>query len=345
MRASGVARLAVAGAVAGGTACSIWAAISDPYKSDRVDAATGVPSGDARTDAGARGASGRPIVDSGISPYAIAAYGDSVYIVGSNGQVEVARGASASFATFWTADGGEFFYPRTNGVSVSDAGVFWTVSTGIHYCAPDGGACGFLPSANYPRAIAASDTVVAWIDDGGVEECAVPLRSCNRTTLAGSRGATSLTAGPRTIAWSDSRSTIHIDRSAFDLAPHDVAVIGFDRASSDLYWGGRFEVGAILADGAPDRIYSLGDQGNRPDELFSANGVVYWSIATLSTVFYCQTAADGGCTVNTGTLNSGVAGANTNDGIVATSRNVLAIIGSTNNMPAEPELAAWPLPH
>src|SRR4029077_18114805 len=99
MRASGVARLVVAGAVVGGTACSIWAAISDPYKSDRVDAATGVPSSDARTDAGAH-QPGRPIVDSGISPYAIAAYGDSVYLVGSHGEVEVARGASSSFATF-----------------------------------------------------------------------------------------------------------------------------------------------------------------------------------------------------------------------------------------------------
>jgi hypothetical protein len=354
MRALCFARPLVALAIAGVSACSIWAALSNPYKTDTVsDASAG--SG-AASDAGARDAKAWRLVDSGISPvYAIAAYGDAVYVVGYHGEVQVAHGTNSGFSTLWMADPNEVFVPQRNGVSVSAAGVFWTVSgtvtAGIHFCALDGGACGFLPSAYMPQAIAASDTAVVWVDRRGVESCSIPLDSCTPTTLPASKGAGLVTAGPSTLAWADGGPMIHVDTSVIDLgSPHAANAMGIDRTSGDLYWENRNELGAIYADGAAYtdgsavRIWPLGDQGSSPVELFASAGVVYWSTFPSggSTVFYCHVDSDAGCIpAQLSTMGVG----NANYGIVANSRNVLAIVGSTVNSPPEPELAAWPLPH
>ena len=341
-------RLFVAAAVAGLTACSIWAALSDPYKSDGLS--DGGEGGTA-VDAGARDARAWRLVDSGITPYAITAYGDNVYVVGPNGEIQVAHGVNSGFTTFWFGDASESFYPRVNGASASDAGVFWTVTAGIHSCALDGGACGFLPSANMPQAIAASDTAVVWVDRRGVESCSIPLDSCTPTTLPVSKGAGLVTAGSSTLAWADGGPMIHVDTSVIDLgSPHVANVMGIDRTSGDLYWENRNELGAIYADGAAYtdgatvRIWPLGDQGSSPIELFASAGVVYWSTFPNggSTVFYCRVDSDAGC--SPGSLSTMGVG-NENYGIVTDSRNVLAIVGSNNNNPPQPELAAWPLPH
>jgi hypothetical protein len=342
MRAVGIARLILAVIITGLTACSIWAAISDPYKSDTTSSADVSDSG--TTDTGARGDTGRPQIDSGIYPYAITAYDDSVYVVGAFGQVQVARGANQNFVSFWRADGGELFYPRSNGVSASDAGLFWTVSTGIHYCALDGGACGLLPSASQPKAIAASDSVVAWIDNGGVQECTVPLSLCTPSPQPASKGAISVTAGAGTIAWLDGKSTVHIARTVIDLAPYVVSVIGIDRGSGDIYWSGLYELGAISPAGSANRIWSLGNQGDRPDQLFAASGLAYWTLSMQSAVFYCHVNSDAGCSSSLGILASNVMGSNENYGIAATTREVFAVIGSTNNTPREPVLVGWPIP-
>jgi hypothetical protein len=105
----------------------------------------------------------------------------------------------------------------------------------------------------------------------------------------------------------------------------------------------QYELGAVSPDGAADRIWPLGDQGPRPDELFAAGGVVYWSTSGVSSVYYCRVDSGAGCVVSV--LPSGVLNSNANYGIVADSRNILAIIGSTNNTPPEPVLVVWPVPH
>jgi hypothetical protein len=338
-------------AVASATACSIWAALDNPYKIEPMahpDGSDAAPS--ELADAGDADAPPGPnrVVDAGFAPYAIAVYGDTVYAVDERVQIHAAYDAGTNFTTFWAGDGGDTFLLQANAIAASQAGVFWTVAAGVRYCAVDGGGCGFLASATTPQAIAASDSVVAWIDSIGVRACTMPLAVCNPVVLAASRGARHLAAGPGgAVAWSDGGTTIHFansaGNSAIDVAPHDVSVVATDSTSGNLYWEGQDAVGFVHFDGTGDTISANLTSGSRPTELFAARGVVYWSLhPTNGVVSYCRFDSAAGCSpaiLPTG----GMGAATTNHGIVANSRRVLAIVSSDINR-FTPELFVWRLP-
>lgn len=341
MRASGVARLVVAMTVVGGMGCSIWAALSDPYKAE------GPSVSDAATDAASREA-GPTRVMPGFFPYAIAVHDDTLYVVDQAASVHVAFDASTSFSTFWRGDGGEFFYPHINGIAASGAGVFWTVVGGVHFCASDGGDCGFLSLSNAPGLIAAGDTLMAWIDSAGVQICTPSVRACVPTTLPGSKGAALLAVWPNgTVAWADGGPIVHIGPNVValgetGLAP--IAAMGIDDSSGTLYWASEFNLGSVEEDGGHSLVAYLGSQSYKPDQLFVERDTIYWSLRNgPSSLYYCHVHSDAGCPAKN-PLGSTVSGATSNYGIAATSRNVLAIVSSTDNTPPMPMLIVWPLP-
>lgn len=336
---------------AGATACSLWAALDDPYKHDAVgpiddagDSGAGAAA-DAAGEAAARdAAAARRLIDAGY--YALAAHGDTVYAVDDRAQVFVAYDAGTSFADFWTSDGGATFLLQTNGVAASAAGVFWTASDGVHHCAVDGGTCGVLPSTGSPRAIAASDAVVAWIDAAGVRTCGVDLATCAPATLGASKGAASVAVGPAgAVAWADGGSTVRVadpSTNAAIVLPYSVSVLATDEASGDLYWEGQSALGLMQFDGGAARTFPL-TSTSKPIELFAARGVAYWSLRSANgVVSYCRFDADAGCTP-TDLASPGLPTPTTNDGIVATSRNVLAVVSSDMTL-FPPQLVVWRAP-
>jgi hypothetical protein len=344
MRASGVARLVVAGAVVGGTACSIWAALSDPYKNNAMNPDGG--EGGAATDTGAR-EGGPTRVNPGFLPYALAVYGDTVYAVDELQSVHVAFDASTSFSTFWTGDGGEIFYPHVNGIAASAAGVFWTVGAGLHHCAQDGGACGFLRMST-TGPIAASDTVVAWIDSAGVQICTPTGGTCSPTAVAGSKGATLVSVWSNgTVAWTDGGKVIHVGSDTVEVGPvgfAGISTMGIDNSSGTLYWENQFNLGSVQADAGTNLVSYLAAQAYKPDQLFANRDIVYWSLrGGPSFVYYCRVHSDAGCTIRA-PLQSNVPGGTMNYGIVADSRRVLAIVSSTDNTPPTSALVVWPVP-
>jgi len=338
-----VALIAAVAAGAAGAACSIWAALDDPYKTELPgfrDA--GDSAQDAADDAGSRDAAvaGRRVLDAGFVPYAIAVRGDTVYAADPQGGVHVAYDASAAFMPFWTGDGGDTFSLQTNGIAATAAGVFWTVSGGIHYCSVDGGACGFFPS-NAPRDIAAGSSVVAWIDNSGVRTCPAGLAGCVPTTIPGSRGALSLAVIPTGgVAWTDGGSAIQLDEGAATRSipvRFDVAAVAVDAVSGNLSWVGQGGVGYVRLDGggADSPLTST----TKPIELFARSGVAYWSLRGNSgIVLYCRVDADAGCAPKE-LVNGLTPAPTTNDGIAATSRDVLAVVSS--NLTSE--LFVWRL--
>lgn len=344
MRALSVARLVFATGVAALAACSIWAALDNPYKNDQVSsdgASDSVVDGSA--DAGGQDVLPRAF-DAGFVPNAIGAYGDTVYAVDDQAQVHVAYDASTRFTSFWAGDGGDVFLIQRNGVAANAAGVFWTVSVGVHYCGVDAGNCGVLLSTN-ARAIAASDSVVAWIDDTGVRICTIPFDTCNPVTLGASRSASRLAARPNgAVAWTDGGTIIHfangLGNGPLDLFPYEVDVVATDATSGDLYWEGPTGVGFLQFDGggnAVSKLYST----TKPTALFADRGVVYWSLVGTNVVTHCRLDADAGCSPSD--LATGLRGSQTTHGIIANSRKVLAVVSSGISL-FPPALVEWPLP-
>jgi hypothetical protein len=334
VRALGVARLVVAAGVAASAACSIWAALDDPYKADPASSDTGGDAGPANR-----------AVDAGFVPGAIGAYGDTVYVVDDQAQVHVAYDATTTFTSFWAGDAGGVFLIQRNGVAANAAGVFWTVSTGVRYCGIDAGGCGVLPAAN-ARAIAASDGVVTWIDDTGVRICTLPLDACNPATLAASRSAARLAAGPNgTVAWTDGGTTIHLasnlGSASVDFSPYEIDVIATDTTSGDLYWEGPSGIGFLQVPDGGDTVSQL-FSNTKPTALFADRGVAYWSLATTGLVQHCRFDPDAGCSPHNLAL-PGLRGPLTTHGIVANSRKVLAIVSQGNSL-FPPALVEWPLP-
>jgi hypothetical protein len=331
----------VAAAVSASTACSIWAALDDPYKSD-VAGDSGAPLLEAGVDA-------NRVVDAGFIPYAVAAHGDTVYAIDNRAQVHVAYDAGTSFVSFWQGDGGVFIPP--NGIAASGAGVFWTTTTGIRYCALDGGACGVLelPATSAPRAIAASDTVVAWNDVGrvstGVNVCNLPLSQCTPTTLP-SMNVQSIAVGPDgTVAWAEGGQYIRFSSRPGNPVKVSYAVnmVATDFVSGNLYWAGPFAVGVVHFDGTGNITWPQ-DFGGKPSQLFAVNGSIYWSVPVSppTVVAYCAFESDGGCSPKD--LQSAVLGHTTNNGIIANSREVLTVVSSTDSMFPFPEMLGWRVP-
>jgi hypothetical protein len=331
MRAFGVARAIAAAAIATVMACSIWAALDDPYKSDSsirppVDA----------------GAFSPRVIDAGFSAYAIAAYGDNTYALEAHGQVYAAHDASTRFSTFWTPDGGSWPQSQKNGIAASAGGVFWTLGGEVRYCALDGGGCGSLMSSD-SGAIAASDSVVAWIDTLGVRVCSVPVAGCNPTMLGASKSAVRLAAGPNgTVAWTAGGATIHLangQASVTVIEPHSVAVLATDAVTQDLYWQGPDALGLLDFDGGSNTAPMVVFSGVAA-QLFALGGVAYWSVANPSEVQACPFDSTGMACVPRDLPTPKVAGAVTFDGIVVNSRNVLALLHTDRFS----ELIAWKVP-
>ena len=77
----------------------------------------------------------------------------------------------------------------------------------------------------------------------------------------------------------------------------------------------------------------------KPIELFARSGVAYWSLRGNSgIVLYCRVDADAGCAPKE-LVNGLTPAPTTNDGIAATSRDVLAVVSS--NLTSE--LFVWRL--
>src|SRR5579859_6238895 len=155
----GVVRPVAASAIVAASACSIWAALDDPYKpagstADRSGADAGRTDGGddaAAVEASARDAS--RVIDAGFVPFGIASYGGTVFAIDEQSHVHVSYSDTA-FTPLWEGDAGGPYFLQTNGIAASDAGVFWTVTGGIGYCAIDGSRCGAIASTTSPRAIA-----------------------------------------------------------------------------------------------------------------------------------------------------------------------------------------------
>lgn len=370
-----LARTIVVTGAAAMAACTIWAAIDDPYKSEVESAGVAVDGStdagnqdgadawaDADTEGGLDAAAadahpdadaGPPTIrafDAGFVPNAIGAYGDTVYAVDHSAQVHVAYDASTIFTDFWTGDAGGVFLIERNGVAANAEGVFWTLSTGVRYCGIDAGNCGLLPSPN-AREIAASDSVVAWIDDTGVRTCTLPLETCTPLTVVASKAAALVAAGPNAaVAWTDGGAAIHltngVDAGSVNLDPYEVDLIATDRTTGTLYWEGPAALGFLQFDGGGGPQDAVPLYANiKPTALFVNRGVLYWSLATNNLVQHCRLVVDSGspqCTPSNLAV-TGLPTPQTTHGIVVTSRRVLALVSCCNGV-VDPTLVEWPVP-
>jgi hypothetical protein len=343
MRALGVARAVIAVAIATATACSIWAAIDDPYKSGSGITGAGDSSIKGPADAGnPNGMFAPKVIDAGFNAFAIAAYGDNTYALEAHGQVFAAYDASTRFTSFWTGDAGGVPTIQRNGIAASASGVFWTLSNGVRYCAIDGGACGSLVSWD-SGAIAASDSLVAWVDTSGVRVCSMPVGGCIPTTLSASRSAAHLAAGPNgSVAWTNGGMTIHLGNGQGNFVvdeQYPVAALATDAIGQELYWQGPGALGFLEFDGGGSNGSSVLYSGVSATQLFAVGGVAYWSLANFGVVQYCRfDSSQIGCVPSD--LQTNVRGALTFDGIVANSRNVLALLHNDRFS----ELIAWRVP-
>jgi hypothetical protein len=348
-----VARPLVGAAIAASTACTLWAAIDDPYKGEAVTPGGPIDgAADSAIDAGADAAN--HILDAGFVPYAIAARGDTLYIVDNGARVHVAYDAGMTFETFWDGDAGSEFV-TANKIAASAAGVFWTVSKGVRYCALDGGACGLLPRTDGPTLIAASDSVVAWVDDGGITRCTVPLSPTQCIALAPSSTPNSVAVGQDgTVAWVAKASTaLHFNgpggRGVVTL-PAQAQVIAADVDAGNLYWIGSSAVGlvpfdALVADAGSVGTTSSLALGAPPTQIFAAGGAVYWSLPfpgtanqTSTALSYCPQFVSGGvCSAQSLPV---VAHVTDDQGIAVTSRWLATVA----TFPATGSSELWAVP-
>jgi hypothetical protein len=327
----------VAAVVAASTACSIWAALDDPYKSEAAsDAGSGSP--DAGADVVSR------VLDAGFVPYAIGSYGDTVYAVDDHASVHVAYEGGTDFSLFWTGDAGDLFDPATDGIAANASGVFWTVGRGVRYCASDGGACGFLPTMNPPKEIAASDFAVAWVDPMvGVRECTTPLSSCTNplTFLAGKLAKNVAVAPDGTVAWAIGTSDIRFGGIGTVSLPAQAYFVAIDATTGELYWVGPAALGVVSFDGGVGPTTSL--TSPTVTALFADHGVAYWSVNGYG-IESCAFAPDAGCTSVKDVLTGVPMGRGNPQAreIVATSRNVFAVVTSDATLAPYPLLVVFP---
>ena len=328
------------------SACSVWAILADPYKTDASALGDGGDAGAIPSDA----AIPPPIrtIDAGFTPAALGSLGDTVYVVDNLAQVHVAYDAGLRFATFWSEDSGAAVLIQKNGIAANSGGVFWTLSTGVRFCGVDGGGCGIVAASN-ARSIAANDSVVAWIDDTGVRLCRAPLDVCSPTVLPSSKSAARVAVGPNgAVAWTDGGTMIEIARPSGDASPdttainlaYEVAVLATDTSSGLLYWEGQTGIGVLDFDGGSATTFGL-TSSTKPTALFVDHGVAYWSLAGPSVVQHCRFDVDAGCLPVD--LSSGLRTPTTVHAIVVDSRKVLALFSSDMSL-FLPVLVDWPVP-
>jgi hypothetical protein len=338
MRAVHLVRPGVAATVMAASACTIWAAIDDPYKSEQA----------ATVDAGSEAAASHQI-DAGGVPYAIAAYGDSVYVVDDLANVHVAVEAGTTFTAFFAVgDAGDVFN-QSNRVAASSAGVFWTVNKGIRYCALDGGDCGVLARKGTPTLIAAAGSVVAWKEpgDGGIGRCDGPLSQCTPVSTP-TEPASSIAVEPDgTVAYASNRAAIGFfggpgPRRVLPVNGRQVDYVAADPGSGALYWIGPTAVGAVPFDSGTANLPTPIDNGT-PSQLFAFDGLVYWSVpslqATAIEIDVCRF-VDGGCIAGSSPVGT-VIGGRADQGIAASPRDVFTIVARSSG---NPELLVWPTP-
>jgi hypothetical protein len=336
MRAVHLVRPIVAASVAAASACSLWAALDDPYKSDPA----------ALVDAGNEAAAASHVIDAGGAPYAVTAYGDNVYVVDDHAKVHVAVEAGTTFTTFWAGGTSDVVGP-TNRIAASSAGVFWSIVGGIRYCPLDGGACGLLPRGGTPTLIAAGDSVVAWKEagDAGIGRCDVPLSQCTPTSIP-TEAPTSIAVEPDgTIAFASGRAVIGFvsgsgPRTFLPVKGYAIEYVATDTASGALYWIGPTGVGAVPFDAGTVPAPTPLDNGP-PSQLFALDGVAYWSVPTqpATAIDYCRF-ADGGCP-HSSAVGTVAANNRTDQGIAATSRDVFTILAALSG---NPQLYVWGAP-
>jgi hypothetical protein len=338
MRAVHLVRPTFAASITAASACTLWAAIDDPYKSDQA----------ATVDAGSEAAPPGHVIDAGFVPYAVAAYGESVYVVDDQARVHVAAEAGTSFTTFFAPapDAGEVFDPY-NRIAASSAGVFWTIEKGIRYCALDGGACGLLPRGGIPSLIAAGDSVVAWKESGdaGIGRCNLPLSLCTPTSEPTEPASAIAVEPDGLVAYASGRAAIGLvggpgPRKGV-LLPQRADYVATDPASGDLYWIGPYAVGVLAADGGTTSTYTPLANGT-PSQLSALDGVAYWSVpGTPTSIDYCKPLVPN--TPCSGSEPLGTAsGLRNNQGIAATSRDVFTVLAFQGS--GNPQLLFWSVP-
>jgi hypothetical protein len=340
MRAVHLVRPIALATVTAASACTIWAALDDPYKSEQA----------ATVDAGSEAAAPGHVIDAGFVPYAVAAYGDSVYVVDDQARVHVATEGGTSFTTFFAPqpDAGEVFDPY-NRIAASSAGVFWTVEKGIRYCALDGGACGLLPRGGIPTLIAAGDSVVAWKEagDAGIGRCdLLPLSQCMPTSVPTEPATGIAVEADGTVAYASGRSAI--GRIGGSGAKKDVVLpqradfVATDPASGDLYWIGQYGVGALPADGGGATSTYAHLANGTPSQLFALDGVAYWSVpGTPTSIDYCKPLVPNTACSASESLGT-VSGMRNDQGIAATSRDVFTVLAFPSS--GNPQLLSWSVP-
>jgi hypothetical protein len=336
----------VAACVGLASACSIWAALDDPYKSPAAPGGESATDGGVEAEAGIVDAAINRVVEAGFAPWAIAAYGDTVYAVDDHVKVHVAYDAGTSFTLFTRGDGGDSFLLDTNGIAANADGVFWTVGSGVRHCAPDGRACGLIAGGS-PGEIAAGDSVVAWLDDGGVRTCTTPIKACTPATIPGSANAMHIAAGPNgVVAWTDGQQTIHLvsadGTTALDAGPFGASLLATDWATDELYWLTEKGVGFAQFDGGGETAHQL-SLDNPLVAFFASRGIVFYSLNGSAFVYHCHFDDAHVACSNPGELSNGLP-QTTNRGIVANSRLVLAV-ATFNDSARAAVLLAWPVPH
>jgi hypothetical protein len=318
------------------SACTIWAAVDDPYKSESAVA----------VDAGSEAAAVSHVIDAGFVPYAITAYGDNVYVVDRSATVHVAAEAGTSFTTFFEGGAGDVFDPF-NRIAASSAGVFWTIEKGIRYCALDGGACGVLPRGGVPTLIAAGDSVVAWKESGdaGIGRCGVPISQCTPVSLPTLDSPSSIAVQPDgTIAFASAKGAIgFVGGSGPRRVPlmQRADFVATDSKSGDLYWIGPVAVGVLPGDGGTMSTMAT-FVSDAPSQLFALDGYAYWSVPApqFTSIDYCRFAPGTACSMS---LTLGRVSTMRNDqGIAATSRDVFTVLAFPNS--GNPQLLAWSAP-
>ena len=139
--------------------------------------------------------------------------------------------------------------------------------------------------------------------------------------------------------WTDGGTAIQVEEEAGTRSipvRFDVAVVAIDDLTGRLSWVGQGGLGYTPLDGGVGAESPLTSM-TKPIELFARAGVAYWSLrGDNGIVLYCRYDSDAGCAPKE--LVNGLMPPATNDGIVAISHGVLAIVSSDLTS----ELLVWP---
>jgi hypothetical protein len=255
-------------------------------------------------------------------PQAIAAWGNNLYIVDTNGSVwGCTDDTCSSFTQMFDGAGA-----GACDITASNRGLYWSVSSGaagINHMEYDGGLHGKFLTPN-PQAIAATNGRFAWTS-GPASDChALDLGfagslswSAGPTSGPASQGIISVTGADLTnvafaddggsVAWTQTGQTLQISalvddggsflQQQFDDAGATNLRIASDTESVFMTTEAAKKAGE-LSDRTPGALkltQLVGtNQGLTGAPVFAGNGLVYWS-DTLTTLTYCSPAASPSC--------------------------------------------------